>query len=177
MSIKAYNDIGLIQAQTGRLNEAVETFRKVIKYDEQTRAKQELGAIHHSLAVVLKRLGQPEEAKKHFSKAVEEFRRALGEKPRSFKLYTLLGNSLAAMGDFKGASEAFKRALDLNRADMATYYNLTKALEFQGRYDEAIEVLGKGIEFMSEHNQTENAVKMHQYLQLLEHKKSKQGIK
>lgn len=177
MSIKAYNDIGFIQAQTGRLNEAVETFRKAIEYDEQTRAKQELGTIHHSLAVVLKKLGQTEEAKKHFSKAVEELRRALEEKPRSFKLYTHLGNSLAAMGDFRSASEAFKRALDLNRADMATYYNLTKALEFQGRYDEAIEVLGKGIEFMSDDGQIENAAKIRQYLELLEHKKSKQGIK
>jgi len=177
MSIKAYNDIGFIQAQTGRLNEAAETFRKAIKYDEQTRAKQELGATHHSLAVVLKRLGQTEEAKKHFSKAVEELRRALEEKPLSFKLYTHLGNSLAAMGDFRSASEAFKRALDLNRTDMATYYNLTKALEFQGRYDEAIEVLGKGIEFMSEHGQIENTAKIRQYLELLEYKKSKQGIK
>ncbi len=177
MSIKAYNEIGIIQAQMGRLNEAIETFRKAIKYDEQTRAKQELATIHHSLAVVLKRLGQTEEARKHFSKAVEEFRKALEEKPRSFKLYTYLGNSLAAMGDFRSASEAFKQALDLNPADMATYYNLTKALEFQGRYDEAIEVLQKGIEFISDKNQTENAAKMLQYLELLEYKKSKQGTK
>jgi len=176
MSIKAYNDIGFIQTQKGRLNEAVETFQKALEYDEQMGHKNEMAAIHFNIAVVLKRLGQDEEAREHFQKSADEFRELSAVKPHSVKLKNRLGDALASMGDFKGACQAFRQALALN-PDMGNYYNLVKALELQGRYDEAIEVLSEGIEFMLHQGQNENAAKMQRYLKALEQKKSQQDIK
>ena len=78
------------------------------------------------------------------------------------------------MGDFKSASEAFEKALALNPGNIVYYDNLTKALEYQGRYDEAIGVLKRQIRLMKHYGQDAVVAELQQYIELLEFKKSKQ---
>jgi len=175
MSIKAYNEIGLIQVGQGSLQEAARAFRNAIDCHGQIGTKQKvIASIHFNLAVVLKRINKPEEARQQFRKAAEEFRIELAENPNSPLLWTRLGNTLATIGDFKGATEAFRKALALNPANLLYYDNLVKALQYQGRAAEAIEVLQKGIELMSRHGRIDAAAKLKKHLDLLEYQKSKQ---
>ncbi|HUS73687.1 MAG TPA: fused MFS/spermidine synthase, partial [Sedimentisphaerales bacterium] len=175
MSIKAYNEIGLIQAGQGSLQEAARAFRNAIAYYEESGTKEKIiASIHLNLGIILKRMNRPQEARQQFAKAAEQFRVELAENPNSPLHWTRLGDTLATMGDFKGATKAFMKALNLNPANLLYYDNLVKALQYQGRVAEAIEVLQKGIELMSRHGQMDAAAKLKQYLDLLEYQKSKQ---
>jgi tetratricopeptide (TPR) repeat protein len=174
MSIKAYNEIGLIEAARGNLPEAAQALRSAIDHHKKTGAKERIIAtIHYNLGIALQKMGKPEQAMEQFVRAAGEFRAELAENPNSVLLWTRLGDTLATMGDFKAAAEAFRRALALNPTNLLYYDNLVKALQFQGRLAEAIEVLEKGIEFMSRRSQTEATAKLKQYLEVLEHQKSK----
>jgi tetratricopeptide (TPR) repeat protein len=175
MSLKAYNEIGLIQAGQGNLQEASKAFRNAIAYYEGGGTKEKIiASIHFNLGIVLQRMNRPQEARQQFTKAAGEFRVELAENPNSPLHWTRLGDTLATLGDFKGATEAFMKALTLNPANLLYYDNLVKALQYQGRLAEAIEVLQKGIEFMSRYGQLEAAEKLKKYLDLLEYQKSKQ---
>jgi len=175
MSLKAYNEIGLIQAGQGSLQEAAQAFQNAIVYHQKTGAKEQvIASIYFNLGIVLQRMNRPREARQQFVKAAEEFRLELAENPNEAPHWTRLGDTLATMGDFKGATEAFMKALTLNPANLLYYDNLVKALQYQGRVTEAIEVLQKGVEFMSRYGQIEAAAKLKQYLNLLEYQKSKQ---
>jgi cytochrome c-type biogenesis protein CcmH/NrfG len=120
-------------------------------------------------------MNRPQEARQQFAKAAEEFRIELAENPNEAPLWIRLGDTLASMGDFKGATEAFRKALTLNPANPLYYNYLVKALQYQGRLAEAIEVLQKGIEFMTRYGQIEAASKLKKYLDFIKYKKSTQG--
>jgi tetratricopeptide (TPR) repeat protein len=176
MSLKAYNEIGLIQAGQGNLQEAERAFQSAIVYHKETGAKEKvIASIHFNLGTTLQRLNRPQEARQQFVKAAEEFRIELAENPNEAPLWIRLGDTLASMGDFKGATEAFRKALTLNPTNLLYYNYLVKALQYQGRLAEAIEVLQKGIEFMTRYGQIEAASKLKKYLDFIKYKKSTQG--
>ena len=173
VSIQSYNEIGIMYARMGNLEQAVEAFNKAIRYNDESEHKSNMASIHYRLGVALKKLGKSEQATEQFHKAVEEFRRELAENPTSHESWRHLGDTLAQMGDFKAAAEAFKKAVALNPDDPAYYNNLVKALEYEGRYGEAIEVLKKQIQLMKDHKQDEAASQLQGYLESLEYKNSK----
>jgi tetratricopeptide (TPR) repeat protein len=174
ISTVAYNEIGLIQAQMGKPAEAVKSFDKAIRYNEENGNENHVGSIHYSIGVVLQGLGKTKEAMEHFNKAVEDYRQELAEKPDSPTIFARLGDALATMGDFKAAAEAFEKALELEPNNPEYYNNLEKALEYGGQYDKAIDVTKKQILLMQSYNQEKEVSRLRQYIDFLEHKKLKQ---
>ncbi len=175
MSIKAYNEIGTIQAQRGNLQHAIQAFQNAIDYHRQTDSKEKvIASIHLNLGIVFQKMKRLQEARQQYNKAVEQFRIELVENPHSPILWSRLGSTLVTIGDFKTATEAFSKALASNPSDMLCYENLVSVLEYQGRIDEAIDVLKKGIEFMSDNGRIDDATKLKQFLNVLESQKSKQ---
>ena len=172
-SVQSYNEIGIIYAKMGNLEQAVEAFNKALRYNDESEYKSNMASIHYKLGVILKKLGKSEQAMEQLHKAVEELRKELAERPTSHETWRHLGDTLAAMGDFKAAAEAFKKALALNPDDPAYYNNLVKALEYQGQYSEAIEVLKKQIQLMKHNKQDEAVSQLQGYLESLEYKNSK----
>jgi len=172
-SVQSYNEIGIIYARMGNLEQAVEAFNKAIRYNDESERKTNMANIRHNLGFVLKKLGKSEQAMEQFQKAAQEFRKQLTENPTYHEGWRNLGDTLAEMGDFKAAAEAFKEALALNPAEPAYYDNLVKALEYQRRYGEAIEVLKKYIQLMKQYKQDEAASQLQNYLKSLEDKNSK----
>lgn len=175
MSIKAYNEIGMMQVAQGDLEKGAEAFRRAIDY-HQSRGTQEsaIASVHLNLGVLSRRMGKEPEAMEQFGKAVEWFRVELQENPDSVIVWSRLGNTLAMMGDLKGASEAFEKALELEPGNSANYTLLAQALEFQGRYDEAIGVLKKQIELLMRQGEEQAAVTVRRHMGDLLHKKSQQ---
>ena len=172
-SVQSYNEIGIIYAKMGNLEQAVEAFNEAIRYNDESKHKTNMVSIRYRLGVALKKLGKSEQATEQLHKAVEELRKELAERPTSHETWRHLGDTLAAMGDFKVAAEAFKKALALNPDDPAYYDNLVKALEYDGRYDEAIEVLKKQIQLMKHNKQDEAVSQLQGHLESLEYKNSK----
>jgi tetratricopeptide (TPR) repeat protein/MFS family permease len=176
ISIQAYNEIGILYGTTGNPEQAVDAFNKAIEYNDRSGNRVSVASIHFSLGNALKDLNKSGQAMQEFHKAAEGFRIELTEKPDYGEGWKLLGNTLATMGDFKAAVEAFKKALALDLAEPAHYGDLVRALEYDGRYDEAIEVLKKFIELMKQYKQDQDVARLQAYLRSLENKslKSKQ---
>ena len=151
--------------------EAIETFYKALEADEAAEIKGEVAAIHFSLGVLLKKVGNFEKAKEHLNKAAELFHKGLVKYPNSAKVYVRLGDALAENGNFKQASEAFAQAVALNPFDPAIRMKLVQSLEFQGRIDEAIVALQRGFQLASRNKQVETAMKFEKYIEYLKYKK------
>ena len=173
VSIQSYDEIGRIYARMGNLEQAVEAFNKAIEYNDKSERKIGIANVHYNLGTALEKLGKPREATGQFQKAAEELRKELAENPTYHEGWSHLGETLAAMGDWAAATEAFKKAIALDPADPVYYDNLVKALEHQRRYGEAIGVLKKYIELMKNHKQDEAASHLQSYLESLEYKDSK----
>ena len=173
VSIQSYNEIGIMYARIDSPEQAVEAFNKAIQYNDKSEYKSDLTRIYYNLGLALKELGKSEQATEQFRKAIVELQKKLSENPNYHEGWRRLGNTLAAMGDLKAAVEAFKEALALNPDDPAYCNSLVKALEYDGRYDEAIEVLKKQIQLMKDHKQDGAASQLQGYLESLEHKNSK----
>jgi tetratricopeptide (TPR) repeat protein/MFS family permease len=174
MSIKIYNQIGIIWGEQGNAWEAIRAFQNALNYHAQTGAKENItGSIYLNLGTIFNALGRTQEARENFTKAVEQLRIEVNEAPNSHSVYARLGSALTMMGDFKAASEAFRQALALNPGELSYYYNLAGALQNQNRLDEAITVLEEGVKFMSDNGQMEAAARLKQQLGLLENQKSK----
>ena len=113
------------------------------------------------------------DAHTQFLAAIEGFKDELVEAPEyQHETYKRLGDTYASIGDFKNASEAFKNALALNPSDPINYTNLEKSLEFQGRYEEAIEVLQQQLKFFKNRMGPQDVEQLRKYIEYLEYRKS-----
>ena len=144
MALKAYNEIGLMHVAQNRPEEAVAAFQEAIKAQREAGGKQTaVASVHMNLGVLLDRMKKPKESREQFAKAAEWFRIELDENPGSVVAWDRLGDTVAMMGEFKEASDAFEKALALEPTNPSHYEKLSRALEHQKRYDEAIVVVKK----------------------------------
>lgn len=176
MSTLAFNEIGMMKTKQGNFNEAANAFRQAIRYNEKSKSKVNLAAIHLNLAFLLKNeLKQHKKAEKHFNKAIEGFKKELAKNPKSIKTVIRLARTLVQIKDFKQATEYFQKAVDLNPYDLSNHYALSRVLVSQGRYKEAARALRKAIGFMNYLGREKDAEKLKRYLELSEFRKSKQN--
>lgn len=174
MSVKIYNQIGIIWGRQGNPWEAIRAFQKALDYHAQTGSKENItGSIYLNLGTMFNAMGRTKEARENFTKAVEQLRIEVNENRNSHSVYARFGSALTMTGNFKAASEAFRQALALNPGELSYYHNLASALQNQNRLDEATKVLEDGVKFMSDNGQMEAATRLKQQLGMLEYQKSK----
>lgn len=173
IAVKTYTEIGLLYSVLGDLEKSARAFRNAIEADKELGGINDVGIIHFNLGIVLQRLDKPREAQIHFHKAVERFKEEFPQTPEyQAEAYEYLGNTYMTAGQFSDASQAFEKALSLNPYDMLNYTNLEKALEFQGRYEEEIEVIRRQIRFFENDLSPESIKQLEQYIEFLERKKA-----
>ena len=176
MAVKAYNEIGMMCAGRGKLKEAAEAFRYAIRaHAEAGGGETAVASVHMNLGILLGRMNRPKEAKEQLTKAAEWFRIELDENPNSIVVWEWLGDTLATLGDFRRASEAFEKTVALGPKNPAYYEKLARALEFQGHYGEAVEVVHKQIKLLQDLGRRDLASQLAPYVDLLEYKKVKQS--
>jgi len=174
LSIKAYNEIGMIQAGRGRLAEAIEAFKSALEYNEKAEVRQSMSNIHYNIGIALQRLGDNDEASKHLHNAVRGYREDFAKEPGSAKIAGRLGNALATVGNFTEAAEYFRQAVNLDPLDIGNHSMLVQAMAIEGRYDEAIAELQKAIAFMSQTGNKEAAGELKKLLEFVKLRKSNQ---
>ncbi len=176
MALKAYNEIGLMHVALDRSQQAVEAFEKAIEAQRGAGGKQTaVASVYMNLGILLDRMKRPTESKERLARAAEWFRIELDENPGSVVAWDWLGDTLAMMGEFEQASDAFAKALALEPGNPGHYQKLARALEFQKRYDEAISVVRKHIQLMQEQGNRDMAGQLRQYVELLEYRRVKQS--
>jgi len=176
VAVEAYGQIGLMYGAQNKLEDAVAAFCRALKIHAETGSGQAaVGLVHMNLGNLLGRIDRPKEAKEQLAQAVESFRIELEENPCSAVLWESLGDTSAALGDFKGASDAFDKALALEPRNPSHYQKLARALEFQRRYEEAVAVVHKHIELMQQQGRRDLAGQLRDYEDMLRYKKVKQA--
>jgi tetratricopeptide (TPR) repeat protein len=175
VSVRSYNEIGILYDRMGNLEQAVDAFNKAIQYNDESEHKMGTANIRHNLGVVLKKLGKSEQAMEQFQKAVEELQSDLTHHPDLDSQWHALGLNFNAMGDFEAAAESIKKALALNPDNPVYYDHLVVVLEQEGRYREAIQVMKQYIQLMKNNKRDEDASQLQRYLESLEKKLKEQA--
>jgi tetratricopeptide (TPR) repeat protein/MFS family permease len=175
MALKTFNEIGMMYVAQGRQEEAVTAFRRAIQANADSGGGQTaVGSVHMNLGILLGRLNRPTESKEQLGKAVEWFRIELDENPNSVTVWDTLGDTLATLSDFKGASDAFEKTVALEPKNPDHYTKLARALEFQHRYNDALAVVRKQVALLQDLGRRDQAAQLGPYVELLEYKKVKQ---
>lgn len=126
----AWNYLGLIALQAGRLADAEHDFLAAIGL------KPDVAAFHVNLGNALQGQGKLQEA-------VESFQRCIQLKPDHAIAHSNLGNSLLAQGRLDEAVASVQRALHFKPDYLKARYNLGLMLRVQGRLDEAVDCFRK----------------------------------
>ena len=120
----AHNNLGILLANQGHIEEAMEHSQKAIQ-------------INPNDSEALNNLGTALAATGRFDEAIENYYRAIQIKPDFFKALNNLGLALVAQGRFDEAIENFHIAIQINPNHPKTFLNLGTALAQSGRTKEA----------------------------------------
>jgi tetratricopeptide (TPR) repeat protein len=121
----AHNNLGLVLAERGALEEAIKEFRRAVEIDPAfVEAQTNLGNF-------LARGGSSQEAIVHL-------RRALEIEPTFVNAHNTLGNILADKGALDEAIQHFRKALQNDPQFAMAHYNLGRALARRGNVEEAM---------------------------------------
>lgn len=162
------NMLGAVLYRTGRYDEALACFSRVISAGEESLSRNDRVAAHYGLAEVLESLGRGDEALSHFEQAVPldpdpvrahrklaaalaargrideaipHMQEVLRLSPDETDLRTDLGTLLLRLGRVDEAIAEFRKSLALSPNDAKARYNLGAALARQGEAAEAVEQL------------------------------------
>ncbi len=176
LAVRAYEQIGLIEMARNRPEAAAEAFRLALQAHATGAGRPAaIGSVRRQLGLLLGRMDRGNEAQEQLAEAVREFRIELQENPSAVVTWEQLGDTLAALGDFPGVSEAFDKAAALEPRNVSHYEKLARALELQRRYDEAIVAVQKHVKLVQELGRRDLATQLNQYIELLKYKRGKQS--
>lgn len=130
-----HHAIGILQFQTGSLEQALFHFDKARHLDD------EKADFHSDYGTTLNLSGRTEEA-------VDAFRRAVELNPRSFPAQLGLSSALVGTFDFDGAVEAGRAATEAARNRPEGWVNLALAYTRSGRSAEGLATLRESLEIM-----------------------------
>ncbi len=122
---EALNLLGLVAAQSGRPQAAVERFERAL------RAAPDNPVLHGHLGIVLRNLGRHEAA-------LQSFDRALVLNPAQAITHNNRGGTLADMQRHEAAIASFERAIAANGRYVEAWYNLGNSQAALRRHDAAI---------------------------------------
>jgi pentatricopeptide repeat protein len=173
LSIEIYNSMAKLYSENGRLEEAAQTLRRMLQYNQNASEKQDMSTAHYNLGVTLKKLGRTKEAVAENNIAIAEYHKDLEKDPNSIIILLRLGDALASYGRYLEAAQYFKQAVALDPNSLPINMSLIRAFEYGGNVDSAIDAAQRAIKFFSLNKQEKPAAQLQQYLALLELKKSK----
>jgi tetratricopeptide (TPR) repeat protein len=175
-SILAYNEIGLMLAGQGKLQQAASAFQAAVDYHDKTERSQDvIGSIYLNLGILYRQMNQEQRAQEYFHKAIKQFEKELAQNPPEIvNIWSKIGNTYAFLGDFENASKAFQKVLQLEPRNPENYINLIRSLKQEGKYSQAIEVAEKQIQLIKKYNPDDPTIKqLNEMIDFLKYQSSK----
>ncbi len=120
----AHNNLGLILAGRGQLDDAIVHYRKAVEVEP------DYAAAHNNLGMALAARGQ-------FGEAIDEFRKVLDIQPNFVPAHYNLGKALADSGQVQAAIASYQKALEIKPDYAEAHNNLGIALAGIGRVSDA----------------------------------------
>ena len=127
-----WNILGASRAQIGKLEEAIEAYKKTISLNP------DYADAYSNMGVALRNQGK-------FEEAIDAYKKAILLKPDYAQAYNNMGATLKDQGKFDEAIDAYKKSIVIKPDYTEAYNNLGVALKNQGKFDEAIETYKKAI--------------------------------
>jgi tetratricopeptide (TPR) repeat protein len=134
----AHNNLGIVAAEGGRLDEAIG------HYEAAVRIQPNHAPLHVNLANALVKQSRHDEAYRHY-------RRALELDADSADAHYNLGSTLAVQGRFEEAIAHYNEALRVDPDDPRAHNNLGSALARQGELDRAVDHFRRAIRLDPDH--------------------------
>ena len=132
-AVEAHHDLGVALLTQGQFDQALAHFQQALTLDPN------LAQAHLNIGNVFLAQGR-------FEKAVASYERGLAINPGSFlQSQHSLGLALAMQGKHADAVPRFERAIALNADFSGAYNDLARTLSNLDRFDEALDVLARGI--------------------------------
>jgi tetratricopeptide (TPR) repeat protein len=172
MSIMAYNNMGQILASQGKWQQAIDTAKSAIEYNEKAVVKHSMSDMYYNIGLTLKKLDRNEEASEYIHKAVEAYQEDLAQQPGSIKTLRNLSRALMEINRFTEAIEYLQQAVDMNPLEVESHLALADALSKQQRYDEATAVVKKAISLFSNARNEQAVIELQRYLWSIEDSKN-----
>ena len=164
--VKSINGLGASYIIAGKNDKARSVFQKGLNIDPFNHK------FHINMGVLLKNDGNLDKAEEHFKLAaliskdylafinlgsiylkkdlyfqgIQEFNKALRNKPNSYLAYFYLGNAYNDLKDYKKAIQHFEKSIELNPDYANAYNNLGYSYWNLGKYDEAYEWFVKAMD-------------------------------
>lgn len=145
----AYNNLGNVLLQTGRVEEAIAQFKAALEIDPRYATAES------NLGNAFLRLGQAETSLAHLRTAVEL-------DPRDAEAHNNLGNTLLQLGRQDEAAAEYRQAFEIDPSYAEAHNNLGALLLQLGRTDDAVAQLQKALQLSPDnpdaHNNLGNAL-------------------
>jgi len=173
--IGSLNNLGFLQFEQGKFDEAEASYKKVLtlnpnlaetynnlgntfneqgKFDEAEASfkkaillKPEYVDVYYNMGVMLNN-------QRKFNEAELNYKKALKLKPNHVEAYNNLGNTLNEQGKFDEAEASFKKAISLKPDHVEAYNNLGKTLNDQNKFIEAKKNFDKAIILKNDYTQS-----------------------
>lgn len=150
------NNIGIIYAEQGKIEKALEFFNKAWVAQEKLYGTEHLETVgtYSNIGLIYYRQGEYEKALELLSKALDVREKTLGsEHPDTAKTYIAIGLVYSGLGEYEKALELFiksKVALEkvygTEHPDTASAYNnIGTTYQLQGEYEKALEFYNKAL--------------------------------
>ena len=120
-------DLGNRLRQAGQFAEAVEVFKRSLKYNPQDVA------MYQTLGDTYQEMGRPDEA-------LAQYEAAAKAAPKNAAAFNKLGVALAERERWEEAIQAFQKVISLDPSFAEAYYHWGQTLERAGRAPESIEI-------------------------------------
>jgi tetratricopeptide (TPR) repeat protein len=144
-SWSAYNNLGRIIFQEGKIDEAIEQYQKALEINPAH------AEAHSNLGVALAEKGKIDEAIVHFQRALE-----LKIQPDAGRVYNNLGLALFRKGQVDEAMVYFQKALEIHPDSVSARYNFGNALLQKGLVDAAIVQYRQALEIQPDNAEYHN---------------------
>jgi protein O-mannosyl-transferase len=141
----AYNNLGEIFFQAGKIDEAIEQYQKALEINPAH------AEAHSNLGVALAEAGRIDEAIVHFQRALE-----LKIQPDAGRVYNNLGLALFRKGQVDEAMVYFQKALEIHPDSVSARDNFGNALLQKGLVDAAIVQYRKALEIQPDNAEYHN---------------------
>ncbi|HLB74115.1 MAG TPA: tetratricopeptide repeat protein, partial [Sedimentisphaerales bacterium] len=172
--LRAYGVMARIFADSRRTNEAIEVYRTALERGCSQAPADEIADFRYEFATFLAKSNKMTEAHEQLGLAAQAYRDIPAGGSGSAKAHLRLGDISIIKDEFQQAAESFKKAADLDPANIECHDKLIQTYDKLGQFDNAIKAAKKALDDMSQTKQKENADKMRQNIQFLEFKKSQQ---
>jgi tetratricopeptide (TPR) repeat protein len=121
----AWNVLGAVLKQMGKINESLVAFKKSVQLNSHD------ANAHYNLGTVLRRLGKLEESE-------ESYKRAISLKSDFSEAYYNSGLTLQILEKFDEAEARFKKAIVLKSDFASAHYSLGNNLKIKKKFEEAV---------------------------------------